>query len=90
MKNDSNLSFNEFIYQYFDKNEINPDKIYKDLLIFFSETEKSFILRKHSELKNQGLKNKEIFKILMNEISSHLFKGQILTERQIKRIIYKE
>jgi hypothetical protein len=84
------LQFKDFINQYIKDPQININKLYEELLSFFSETEKEFICRRHAELKNEGNRNNDIYKLIICEVNNHLFKGSLLTERQIKRIIYKE
>ncbi len=69
---------------------IDFNKLYEEILSFFSETVNEYISRRHLELKNEGFKNKEIYSILSREVSQNLFKSKNLSERQIKRIIYKE
>jgi hypothetical protein len=69
---------------------LDIDKLYQEMLTIFSETKDDFIQRRHGELKKLGFKNNDIFKILQDEVTSRLFKGEKLSERQIKRIIYQE
>ncbi|MBN2545800.1 MAG: hypothetical protein JXB50_08390 [Spirochaetes bacterium] len=88
MKNDQINSFKEKISLFLDLDKVNIDKFYDELLNVFSETEKDYISRRHKELKKIGYKNKEIYPLIINEVSNCLFKGNIFTERQIKRIIY--
>jgi hypothetical protein len=90
MLDNSILQFKDFINQYIKDPQININKLYEELLSFFSETEKEFISRRHTELKNEGNRNSDIYKLIIYEVNNHLFKGSLLTERQIKRIIYKE
>lgn len=70
--------------------KIDINKLYNELLSFFSESEDIYIIRRYSELQKEKYKIKEIYSILSQEIKSHLFIGKKLSERQIKRIIYKE
>ena len=70
--------------------KIDIDKLYNELLSFFSESEQNYIARRHKELQKEKYKNNEIYSILIREIKNHLFVGRKLSERQIKRIIYKE
>jgi len=69
---------------------IDYNKLYEEILSFFSETEENYLIRRHKELQNDGYKNNEIYPMLSEEITQRLFKGNKLTDRQIKRIIYKE
>ena len=70
--------------------KIDIHKLYNELLSFFSESENNYIIRRHKELHKEKYKNKEIYSLLTEEIKNHLFIGRNLSERQIKRIIYKE
>lgn len=67
---------------------VDIDKLYEELISFFSDTQEKFITKRHRELQNEGYKNKDIYIILIGEIKHHLFKGKDLSERQVKRIIY--
>jgi hypothetical protein len=69
---------------------VNFTKLYEELLSFFSESETDYIINRHKELQKEGYKNKEIYSIISKEVSNHLFKGKKLSDRQLKRIIYKE
>lgn len=69
---------------------INIKKIYEVIFDIFSETNSEYLIRRHKELKKNGYKNKEIYFILKNEIQEYLFRSNKLSERQIKRIVYKE
>lgn len=84
------LKLKERLSHVIDTNSFNINKLYEELLSFFSETEDNFITRRHRELKEEGYINKEIYSIVSGELKDNLFKGRNLTERQIKRIIYKE
>ncbi len=70
--------------------KIDINKLFNELLSFFSESEKNYIIRRYSELQNEKYKVKEIYSMLAKEVKNHLFCGRNLSERQIKRIIYKE
>jgi hypothetical protein len=71
-----------------DKIEIH--KFYDELLSFFSETQIEYVHRRYNELKKEGYKNIEIYEIIAKSIHQMLFRGKTLSQRQIKRIIYKE
>ena len=70
--------------------KIDINKFFNELLSFFSESEDNYIIRRYSELHKEKYKIKEIYSILSKEVRNHLFIGKKLSERQIKRIIYKE
>jgi hypothetical protein len=80
----------ERLMQTMEIDSISIDKLYEELLIFFSESEDEFITRRHQELKDLGKSNPEIFSMIQGEIENRLFRGQPVSERKIKRVIYKE
>lgn len=69
---------------------IDFNKLYEEILSFFSEDMNDFIIRRYTELKKEGFKIKEIYSLISKEVTENLFRGKQLSERQIKRIIYKE
>ncbi len=69
---------------------IDIEKLYEELLSFFSESISEYSIRRHRELQKEGFKNKDIYTKISKEIIQRLFKGKELSARQVKRIIYKE
>ena len=63
-------------------------QLWQDLLIFFQDDPEEYIRRRHLELQDQGLKNDEIYPLLLSEVPQTLFPGPKLSVRQIRRIIY--
>jgi len=64
------------------------DQLWTDLLAFLEEDPQEFVRRRHIELQDQGYKNQEIYQLLHKELTSMLFPGPKLTQRQIRRMIY--
>lgn len=64
------------------------DQLWKDLLAYFEEDPQEFVRRRHIELQDQGFKNQEIYDQLEKELTSMLFPGPKLTQRQLRRMIY--
>ncbi|OED36692.1 hypothetical protein AB833_26450 [Chromatiales bacterium (ex Bugula neritina AB1)] len=64
------------------------ERIIEEVLAFFSESPDELIQRRHREMQREGLTNPEIFKALITEIQTHRFPASIISERQIRRIIY--
>ncbi len=63
-------------------------RIVAEVVCYFDEPVHSFVQRRHAELQREGVANKEIFSRLQQELSTRLFCGPELSERQIRRIIY--
>ncbi len=64
------------------------DHLLEDLGEYFSLEPKEFICRRHNELQKDGLRNKEIYNRIQNELETRLFSTPSLSIRQIRRIIY--
>lgn len=90
MNVDTLYSLKERLEQIIPIETVDVNKLYEELLSFFSESLEEFIGRRHGELHDAGYKNKEIYPKIQEEIKDLLFKGPVLSERQVKRIIYKE
>ena len=60
-----------------------------DVIAYFAESAEDYVRRRHMEIKQeQGLANPEIFKRIETELSQLVFAAPLLTQRQIRRIIY--
>lgn len=64
------------------------ERLIAEVLAFYNETPDLFIQRRHGELQRLGLPNREIFARLADELSVHRFQATVLSERQIRRVIY--
>jgi hypothetical protein len=69
---------------------LDINKLHEEILSFFSESKIDYIKRRHKELQSQGYKNTNIYTIISTEIPNRLFRGQKLSARQLKRIIYND
>lgn len=63
-------------------------RLIAEVLTFYDETPDLFIQRRHRELQQLGMPNREIFARLVNELATHRFQASALSERQIRRVIY--
>lgn len=59
-----------------------------EVVSYFDEPVVNFVRRRHGELQRLGMSNSQIFGQLQRELSGRLFSGDLLSERQIRRIIY--
>ena len=60
----------------------------QEVLAYFSETPEGFVQRRHAQLKDQGMKNPEIFEQLSRELGELRFAAPELSARQLRRIVY--
>jgi hypothetical protein len=63
-------------------------RVVDDVLAFYAEPTEAFVRRRHSQLKERGMKNSEIFRLVMSELSTRLVAAPELSERQLRRIVY--
>jgi polyhydroxyalkanoate synthesis regulator phasin len=60
-----------------------------EVIAYFSELPDDYVRRRHLEIKQeQSLANPVIFKRIEAELSQLVFAAPLLTQRQIRRIIY--
>ena len=64
------------------------ERVVSDVLEYFSETLDRFVSRRHAELQAEELKNAEIFGRIVAELGERRFAAPVLSERQIRRIVY--
>jgi len=65
-------------------------RLVRELLdLLGSESPEAFVLRRHRELKSDGLlKNEEVFRAIGAEMAQRPFAAPRFTQRQIRRLIY--
>ena len=63
-------------------------RIVEEVISFYGETPEAFVVRRHRELKAEGLRNSAIYARVAAEMDSWRFRAPRLSERQIRRIIY--
>ena len=63
-------------------------RIVEEVISFYGETPEAFVVRRHRELKAEGLRNSAIFARVAAEMDCWRFRAPRLSERQIRRIIY--
>jgi hypothetical protein len=64
-------------------------RVIADIIAYFSETVEEFVRRRHGELRQRQYKNDEIWPIIADELGQHRFAAPVLSERQIRRIVYR-
>lgn len=64
-------------------------KLVTEVIAYFSETAEAWVLRRHGELKHdEGMSNTQIYARIENELPDSVFASRVLSQRQIRRIIY--
>ena len=63
-------------------------RLVQEVLAFMNETPEDFIRRRHLQLQTQGVSNQVIFRQLASELTQRRFRAPVLSERQIRRVIY--
>jgi len=60
------------------------------VVTYFNETVEEFIRRRHAELQRRQHKNDEIWPLIAAELGQRRFAAPALSERQLRRIAYRE
>ncbi len=63
-------------------------RVVAEVLAYFSETSQEFVRRRHRELQLAGTANPESFATIARELAARRVAGPILSERQVRRLIY--
>ncbi len=63
-------------------------RLVAEVLAYFSETTEEFVRRRHRELQHDGVANSQSFAAIARELAARRVCGPILSERQIRRVIY--
>ncbi|HYF74458.1 MAG TPA: hypothetical protein VD864_16640 [Nocardioides sp.] len=63
-------------------------RVVQDVVAFHAESVEAYVRRRHADLKTYGAKNDEIFARLTTELEGRVVAAPVLTERQLRRIVY--
>ena len=63
-------------------------RVVEDVLAFHSESLEGFVRRRHTELRQSGLRNPEVFAQVAAELSDRVVAAPRLSERQLRRIVH--
>ena len=64
------------------------DRAVEEMLAYFDETPERFVIRRHRELQEDGVKNIQAFAQIRAELDNTRFVAPPLSERQVRRLIY--
>jgi siroheme synthase (precorrin-2 oxidase/ferrochelatase) len=63
-------------------------RVIADVVAYFDETVDEYVRRRHHELRLRQLKNAQMWSAIAGEISIRRFGAPVMTERQLRRIVY--
>jgi hypothetical protein len=63
-------------------------RMISDIVAYYSEATEDFVRRRHSRLQALGMRNPAIFAQISAELGERVVAAPLLTERQLRRIIY--
>lgn len=63
-------------------------RVVSDVMGYFVETAEEYVLRRHAELRRDGLANAKIWSLLRKELDVRPVAAPPLSERQLRRIVY--
>ena len=63
-------------------------RVVEEVVSFYGEIPESFVVRRHRELRAEGLRNRAIYERIAAELKEWRFRAPRLSERQIRRIVY--
>ena len=64
-------------------------RVVADVVAWFREPVEEFVRRRHAHYRLYGKRNPEIFALIAGELSTRLVAPPALSERQLRRIVYK-
>jgi hypothetical protein len=64
------------------------ERVVDDVVAFFAESTEDYVRRRHLALKTYGLKNPDIWSQISQELAHRVFAAPLLSERQLRRIVY--
>lgn len=63
-------------------------RVIEDVIAFHAQPVEVFVRERHARLKTYGAKNPEIFALIAEELAERVVAAPVLSERQLRRIIY--
>ncbi len=63
-------------------------RVVADVVAYYAEPTEVFVRRRHSWLQARGMRNPEIFAQITTELTGRVVAPPVLTERQLRRIVY--
>ncbi|GIW41017.1 MAG: hypothetical protein KatS3mg076_1594 [Candidatus Binatia bacterium] len=64
------------------------EHVLREVLAYFGETLREYVLRRHAELRREHLRNEEIFVRIRADLESRRFRAEPPSVRQLRRMVY--
>lgn len=64
------------------------ERVIAEVLAYFDEDVPGFVRRRHTELQARGVRNDAAFPQIVAELDTRRFSAPVLSERQVRRIVY--
>jgi hypothetical protein len=71
-----------------DLSPAEANRVVEDVLAWYAEPLLDYVRRRHAQLRLQGVRNPEIYRLLGAEIRRRPFAAPEVSERQLRRYIY--
>ena len=63
-------------------------RVVADIVGWYRESVEQYVRRRHAYLRTHGERNREIFALIAAELGDRLVAAPVLSERQLRRIVY--
>ncbi len=63
-------------------------RVVSDILAWYREPVEDYVRRRHALYRLHGKRNQEIFALIAGELADRLVAAPVLSERQLRRIVY--
>jgi hypothetical protein len=68
--------------------EATASRVVADVVAYFGQTVREYVVARHAELKLTGHKNDDIWPLVGGELGARRFRAEELSQRQLRRIVY--
>lgn len=68
--------------------EATASRVVADVVAYFGQTVREYVVARHAELKVTGRKNDDIWPLISGELGTRRFRADELSQRQLRRIVY--
>lgn len=63
-------------------------RVVNDVVAWYREPVEEYVRRRHAQHRLRGKRNPEIFALISGELAGRLVAAPVLSERQLRRIVY--
>ena len=69
--------------------EATASRVVADVIAYFDQTVEEYVNERHEDLRARNRKNDEIWPLIMDGLKARRFKAKELSERQLRRMVYR-